>query len=201
MSGNRCRSWPSVQGITGPWATASNLTAPEYQEAKKDTDVIERHDPTQFAWIENGGTTGMLRVEMFMLSNFLLHTPEYDGTISTPEEFHAKGRGWVRAMIDTLFAPRFTDASGTNVRLAKLGDGLHVTVDDADENLAPGVRESVQVVVRDAASGDAETVTLVETGFDTGIFRNESPLTTSPLKCLSTSKSSGSPPKYSAWKL
>ena len=153
------------------------VPAPPYQEARKDTIVVARHDPTQSAWLENGGTAGMVRAEMYVRFGFLIHTPEYNSTLSTPAQFRDKGRDWARAMVDTLFAPRFTNAEGGPKRVGLLpSDELYVTVDDDDENLSPAVAETVSVTVLDLASGDTETLALVETGPDTGVFRNGAPL-------------------------
>ena len=156
--------------------SVSFVSAAEYQEAKKDTTVITRHDPTQFLWTENGGTTGMLRAEMFLRFGFLLHTPEYNSAISTPAEFRQKGRAWLRAMHDTLYAPRFTDGAGNVRTSAAIGSGLHVTLDDDDENASPNIVDTVFVTVTDSVTGDSEVLFLTETGVDTGVFRNDNPL-------------------------
>ncbi|MEM7202400.1 MAG: M14 family zinc carboxypeptidase [Planctomycetota bacterium] len=154
----------------------SFVSVPEHREARKDTTVIERWDPTQSSWTENGGTTGMLRSEMFLRYGFLVHTPEYDDLLSTATEFRAKGRAWVRAMHDTLYAPRFTDAAGQPLATARGGAMLYVTVDDDDENVSSSTVEAVRVVVRAPITGDTESLTLAETGPDTGVFRNLFPL-------------------------
>jgi hypothetical protein len=152
--------------------SVSLITVPPYQEAKKDTTVITRHDPTQIGWEENGGTAGMIRAELFLRFGFLLHTPEYNSSLSSEAQFREKGRAWVRAMLDTLHAPRFTDASGAPKRLAVPPDRVWITVDDDDENLLPGSAESVLVTALAPATGDTETVLLTETGTNTGVFRS-----------------------------
>lgn len=152
--------------------SVSFVTVPEYQEARKDTTVITRHDPTQFAWQENGGATGMIRAELYHRFKFLIHTPEYNDTLSTPAQFHIKGAGWTNAMLDTLYAPRFTDGQGNIKKLATLPDQIWITVDDDDENQSSNTRETVQVTIREPRTGDLETLTLLETGNNTGVFRN-----------------------------
>ena len=154
----------------------SFVPVPAYDEARKDTEVVTLHDPTQSAWSENGGTAGMLRAEMFLRYGFLLHTPEYNSALSSPETFRTKGRLWIDAMVDTLLAPSFTDADGAPLPFSLVPGAVHVTVDDLDENQNAAVAESVQAVVRDIVSGDEETLALVETGPDTGIFRTQAAL-------------------------
>lgn len=154
--------------------SVSFVSVPEYQEARKDTTVVTRHDPTQFSWSENGGTAGMIRAEMFLRFGFLLHTPEYNSSLSTATEFHLKGQQWAAAMYDTLHAVNFTDARGEPTRVAWFPGKIWVTVDDDDENLSATVRETVAVTVADSATRDEEVLTLTETGPDTGVFRNTS---------------------------
>jgi hypothetical protein len=67
----------------------------------------------------------------------------------------------------------FTNNIGTNVLAYTIGvDLAYVTVTDADENLNPVAIETVNVTIVDAATGDAETIILTETGLNTGVFRN-----------------------------
>ena len=155
----------------------SSLTTPEYEEARKDTDVITANDPTQNDFQENGGTTGMKRVELFKLLGFLIHTPEYSDSLSSAEELRVKGQGYARAAYDFLYAPRFTDSAGVAVASASLPtDSLFVTADDLDANDDPGVEDTILVQVTDPQTGDTEAITLTETGASTGVFRNRSAL-------------------------
>ncbi|MFT5804562.1 MAG: putative repeat protein (TIGR01451 family), partial [Candidatus Paceibacteria bacterium] len=66
------------------------------------------------------------------------------------------------------------DPSGTQAlnfaEAYAIGDPLIVSVGDADQNFDPLVRESISVRVLANASGDAETVILVESGANTGVF-------------------------------
>jgi len=48
---------------------------------------------------------------------------------------------------------------------------VFVTVQDTDLNTDPGSAQTVGVKLTDATSGDSETLTLTETGLNTGIFR------------------------------
>ncbi len=162
-------------------AAPSSVSTAEYQEARDDTEVIAEYDPTQTDWIENGGQTGMFRVEMYQLLGALIHTPEYDGNLSTDSEFYSKGQEYAHAVEDFLHSVELTDAQGgarCQVRIPS--DGIHVTVDDGDENQNPGVAETVQVEVMDSATGDKETLVLTETGPDTSLFRNTTALSVAP---------------------
>ncbi len=66
----------------------------------------------------------------------------------------------------------FTDASGIEKFSYNTQEGIYVTVIDADENNNGISRETVTVTLTDSFTGDSETITLTETGNDTGIFRN-----------------------------
>lgn len=186
------QTWPIARGGDHhTWGTASthggfryangtapaSVTTPQYEDARKDTDVVTLHDPTQFDWQENGGTPGMARVELLELLGYLIHTPEYSDSISPASELHAKGVAYASAAHDFLIAPRFTDAAGAPIELALLPvDKVFVTADDLDENQWADLVESLQVLVTDTMTGDAELVTLVETGPDTGVFRTQAAL-------------------------
>lgn len=50
------------------------------------------------------------------------------------------------------------------------GEPVFVTVADADHNTHPGTRDSVLVTLTVAATGDSETLELLETGVNTGVF-------------------------------
>ena len=51
------------------------------------------------------------------------------------------------------------------------GETVYIEVADADRNADPAAAETVTVVLVNSATGDTETVTLAETGPDTGVFR------------------------------
>jgi uncharacterized repeat protein (TIGR01451 family) len=50
------------------------------------------------------------------------------------------------------------------------GDTIYVNITDLDQNIDPAVAETITVVLTDSVTGDTETVTLTETGLNTGIF-------------------------------
>jgi large repetitive protein len=66
----------------------------------------------------------------------------------------------------------FTNSGGTPVTVYSVGDTLYIKLTNADLNQNSGVAETLAVVVKNPAAGskDIETVTLTETGINTGIF-------------------------------
>jgi len=65
-----------------------------------------------------------------------------------------------------------TDAGGNPVSVTDIGRTIFVTVTDADENTSPTTIESVKATLVNARTKQALELTLVETGPDTGVFRN-----------------------------
>ncbi len=90
-----------------------------------------------------------------------------DGGVRLPDILTDFLRGPV---LGTPSAIRFTNAAGADRTQYEEGATIWVEVTDADENLDPAVRETVQVTIT-APSGESETVTLTETAANTGIFR------------------------------
>jgi hypothetical protein len=79
----------------------------------------------------------------------------------------------VTLLTSTTSATTFTNSTGGaqfNYDIAV--DRIFVTVTDADRNQNSGVAETVGVTVTDPNTGDSEILTLVETGVNTGAFRN-----------------------------
>ncbi len=67
----------------------------------------------------------------------------------------------------------FTNAAGAEKTRYEIGsEPIFVTVTDADQNLDPDVVDSVAATLRVAGSNDREALVLVETGANTGVFRN-----------------------------
>ena len=64
----------------------------------------------------------------------------------------------------------FQDEAGNTVYRYGIGDKVCVQVEDADRNMNASSVESVVVVISNPDSGDSETITILETDFDTGIF-------------------------------
>lgn len=67
---------------------------------------------------------------------------------------------------------RFSLSDGTAVTSYAPGDGIYVTMTDPDANTNATTAQTVTVIVRNATTGDYETIVLTETGVNTGIFRN-----------------------------
>ncbi len=83
--------------------------------------------------------------------------------------------------VTTWSTTQFTDAGGNPVTDYDLSSGsntAYIQVADQDQNNDPNVAEIITVIVT-SLSGDSETVTLTETGPDTGIFTSSLPLSTS----------------------
>ncbi|MCK4532212.1 Ig-like domain-containing protein [bacterium] len=67
----------------------------------------------------------------------------------------------------------FSDSGGVDRTFYSIEtDEIFVTVNDNDENIHGGSQQQVSVIVSNSSTGDEEVLTLVETGNDTGIFRN-----------------------------
>ena len=73
----------------------------------------------------------------------------------------------------------FADAFGSPVASYTAAANVHVRLTDADANTSPSTPQTVSVVVRNLTGGDIETITLTETGNNTGIFQNTTPLPSS----------------------
>src|SRR6185295_501593 len=55
---------------------------------------------------------------------------------------------------------------------------IYITVTDANANTSTTTAQTVTVTVTDSITGDSVTITLTETGVNTGVFRNTTPLAT-----------------------
>ena len=70
----------------------------------------------------------------------------------------------------------FTDSSGVSVAAYVPGQGIYVTVSDGDSNANSGLAETMGLLVTSVTTGDVETLTLTETGVNSGVFRNSAAL-------------------------
>ncbi|MEM7003685.1 MAG: hypothetical protein AAF529_23070, partial [Pseudomonadota bacterium] len=70
-----------------------------------------------------------------------------------------------------------TDGVVTITEESVPGEVLDISVSDADENFDPNTVESFTVTVRNDTTGETETITVVETGPDTGVFTSTLPTT------------------------
>ncbi|MBI3882634.1 MAG: tandem-95 repeat protein, partial [Verrucomicrobia bacterium] len=70
----------------------------------------------------------------------------------------------------TLCALSFTDSGGTPVATYNAGATLYFKLTDGDKNTSSNSIQTVTAVVQNFTRGDVETITLTETGTNTGIF-------------------------------
>ncbi len=70
----------------------------------------------------------------------------------------------------------FSDAIGNPLGYTAENAGIYVTISDTTLNVSASIAESVSVIVTNLSNGDIESLLLVETGTNTGVFRNTSAL-------------------------
>ncbi len=95
------------------------------------------------------------------------------------------------AIIHALTSSKFTDTSGTEVTSYNTGsDTLFITVEDHDGNLDATALDTITGSVYTANDGvvDQESMTLTETGVDTGVFRSSIGFTPSAQKTQNNGK-------------
>ncbi len=97
-------------------------------------------------------------------------TTSYSGVTST-NTVSVPGGG-------TAAITNFSLSGGTTATSYLPGDGIYVTVSDPDANTS-NQPQSITVIVKNATTGDYETITLAETTGTSGIFRNTTPLPSS----------------------
>ena len=74
---------------------------------------------------------------------------------------------------------KFSDTNGVPVNLYAAGANVFVTMTNAVGNTSSNSQQSINVTVVDVTGGDLQTITLAETGTNTGVFRNVTGLPTS----------------------
>ena len=79
----------------------------------------------------------------------------------------------------------FTDVTGATVTGYTPGSNVYVTLTDADANTNVTTIQTQIAIVKNLTAGDIETITLTETGVNTGVFRNTSALPSSLTSGLS----------------
>ena len=79
----------------------------------------------------------------------------------------------------------FTTAGGTVTNGYVVGGSIYVTLTNAAANISSNTAQTASVVVQDTTSGDYETITLTETGTNTGVFTFAAGLPTSTTGGLS----------------
>lgn len=163
-------------------APPGNAPANYYQNQDGWFRLLERIDPWRAysSWVQNGGTDGMVRLELLQRYGLDMHTPETNEyTSRTSDSLREEGELYARAIYMYLLGRQFTDALGSDRPSYTVGENVHVTARDDDENTSTGSPQAIQATVTCPATGDFEIVTLQETGNDTGIFRNSTGLPTS----------------------
>jgi len=127
---------------------------------------------------QNGAALGMARYCLFRQFNTDSHTSETDEhSTRTAQSLIEEGGLYVRTLYEYLLNAHFTDAAGAERDWYDIDRNLvYVTVYDQDENENPAGVESVTATVTTSAGPDSETITLSETGPDSGRFRNTSGL-------------------------
>jgi hypothetical protein len=132
------------------------------------------------SWNQNGGTDGMVRLELLQRYGLDMHTPETNEyTPRTVASLRTEGEIYAKAIAAYLLERDFTDAAGAVQPAYGVGDEIYATVRDHDENISPATAETIEAVVISPATGDREPMTLLETGSDTGVFRNTAGLPSS----------------------
>jgi hypothetical protein len=163
-------------------APPGNAPANYYQNQDGWFRLLERIDPWRAysSWVQNGATDGMVRLELLQRYGLDIHTPETNEfTSRTSESLREEGELYARAIYNYLLGRRFTDAVGVDRTSYTVGEDVHVTVRDDDENTSAGSPQVIQATVTCPATGDFEIITLQETGSDTDLFRNTTGLPTS----------------------
>ena len=79
----------------------------------------------------------------------------------------------------------FTGSGGNNISNYIVGGNIYVTLTNAAANTSSNTVQTATVVVQDTTSGDYETITLTETGTNTGVFTFPAGLPTSATGGLS----------------
>ncbi|MES1242957.1 MAG: Ig-like domain-containing protein [Acidobacteriota bacterium] len=141
-------------------------------------------DVEQLTLIETGPATGVftgsipLRVSTLQPNDGWLTTVQDPGTPHEYDTLRAEYNGAV-ATIGTISSRTwFVDAYGNPVESYASGSRAYIRVEDHTAD-RPGLYDTVQVTARSLFTGDQETVTLLETTRDSGIFAGSLPLETS----------------------
>jgi uncharacterized repeat protein (TIGR01451 family) len=92
---------------------------------------------------------------------------------------------WVTLDVRIVPIVEFTDGDGNaqtsfDYTPSSVDDDIHLKVFDADRNVDPNTRESIEATVTNPDTGDSVTYTLYETGTDTGDFAYVHPWVSAP---------------------
>ncbi len=168
-------------------ASPGNAPANYYQNQDGWFRLLESMDPWRLysSWVQNGATTGMVRLELLQRYGLDMHTPETNEfTPRSATSLRDEGELYAKAIVAYLLERSFTDATGADLSTYTVGDDVYATVRDLDENTSSGSAQTIQATVTSPATGDHEMITLEETGNDTSVFRNTTGLPSSFLAAV-----------------
>jgi uncharacterized repeat protein (TIGR01451 family) len=140
---------------------------------------------TRFPLDEGGINVGTLVVGNTAVITYGLKLndfpPVYSAITNTAEVWASEGLFTVTVKTPvntgniTACSLDFTNSGGSSVTAYLENDTVYVQVNDNDQNTDSGSAQTVQVTVQNQNTGDRETITLTETGNDTGVFRGSLP--------------------------
>ncbi len=128
------------------------------------------------SWVSNEGSANMARIALFEQHGLNTLTSEtssgrrYDGTPVTEENLRGQGVAFADAIHDYLLHVHFVDENDEIVNQQEFSAPLQIRLTDDDANEESYLIEEY-IVSLESASADSETITLTETGNDTGVFR------------------------------
>ncbi len=190
---------------TGQWTVVGSVSGPQTQPVTAGTEYVSDDGQIRFTLYEvnpvDGATITFTSYQGDPLpTSSTGGTADDDGTLQTTggetitySYTQTKTAGETKTLTDTALIIgagdpyiEFTRADGSPTADFQLttdpgtSDELYVTVYHSDSNTDPGTAESITATLTGDANNPTETqtLTLVETGPDTGIFRNAAGLST-----------------------
>lgn len=148
------------------------------------TDSASPPAATSFPLDEGGINVGNIPVNNTFYVTFQVTAnafPPVYSKVTNTAEVYAGGDGFQVSVttpangVVTQCTIDFTNASGTAVALYQENNTIYVKVADGDKNTNSATLETVTAVVQNTNNGDRETLTLTETGANTGIFMGNRP--------------------------
>ncbi|NQS97361.1 MAG: T9SS type A sorting domain-containing protein [candidate division Zixibacteria bacterium] len=84
----------------------------------------------------------------------------------------SEGQMYLQSFYDYLHPIDFTDYLGFPFDTVSIGDEIYFTIDDPDEDENSYAIESILLTIHSEPTGDIESLLLLETTFNSGVFRN-----------------------------
>ncbi|MEO0573885.1 MAG: OmpA family protein [Pseudomonadota bacterium] len=176
-----------THAATPPGTLISNTASVTFEDVAGDPVLVNSNTvATTSVFGRTPATTGFIRL------------------VDTPVAV-AELRGPTRCLANGVFAPLPAplDSNGQPLDLTQalpaLDAGIYnadetafVRLEDGDQNLNPNLRETVEVTVRNNDSGDSETLLLLETDRNTGVFSGYIALSDAPTQSGNCSLEGGS---------